>query len=170
MKYSNSSYLSLGLNYFILPTLNKLIIIIINVIIIIIVDITIIQFMFIIIIQYYHSNVIITIIIDIIIIQLQAILNVSGNIARRRPTRQSSTGHGGASSRAVDGNKNTQWGGGSCTHTNKQQNPWWRVDLGSVQKVKKVKLTNRGDCCSNRLRNIEIRVGNTDGNPRANPV
>lgn len=97
-------------------------------------------------------------------------MKLSGNVARGRPTRQSSTGFGGASSRGVDGNKNSQWGGGSCTHTNKNNRPWWRVDLGSVQQVKKVQLTNRGDCCSNRLRQIEIKVGNVDGNPNANAL
>ena len=93
-----------------------------------------------------------------------------GNIARGRGTKQSSTGFGGASSRAVDGNRNSHWNGRSCTHTNKQNWPWWRVDLGSAQLVAKVRLTNRGDCCWNRLRSIDIRVGNADNNPRANAV
>ncbi|XP_065051247.1 uncharacterized protein LOC135680930 isoform X2 [Rhopilema esculentum] len=95
---------------------------------------------------------------------------LSGNVARGKPTRQSSTGFGGVSSRAVDGNRNSQWGGGSCTHTNRDSNPWWRVDLGSPKQVKKVQLTNRGDCCGNRLRQIEIRIGNVDGNPNANAL
>ena len=79
-------------------------------------------------------------------------------------------GYGGKASRGVDGNRNSQWGGGSCTHTKKQNKPWWRVDLGSPQNIKKVSLTNRGDCCQNRLRRIQIRVGNVDNNPTANPV
>ena len=93
-----------------------------------------------------------------------------GNVARGRPTRQSSTGFGGSSSRGVDGNRNSQWGGGSCTHTNKDNRPWWRVDLGGVQQVKKVQLTNRADCCWGRLRQVEIKVGNADGNPNANAL
>lgn len=92
---------------------------------------------------------------------------IIGNLARGKNTKQSSTGFGGASSRAVDGNRNGQWRGGSCTHTNKDAKPWWRVDLGSSQKVKKVKLSNRADCCGNRLRNIEIKVGDVDNNPQA---
>ena len=93
-----------------------------------------------------------------------------GNIARGQNTRQSSTGWGGSSSRAVDGNRNSQWGGRSCTHTHRQHNAWWRVDLGADYKVGMVKVTNRGDCCGNRLSNLDIRVGNTDGNPKANAV
>ncbi len=93
-----------------------------------------------------------------------------GNIAKGKATKQSSTGFGGASARAVDGNKNSQWNGKSCTHTNKDKKPWWRVDLRSVQKIYKVRLTNRGDCCWTRLRQIEIRVGNVDNNPNANAM
>ena len=91
-----------------------------------------------------------------------------GNIGRGKNTRQSSTGYGGLSSRAVDGNSNSQWRGRSCTHTNRQRNAWWRVDLGADYKVGMVKLTNRGDCCGNRLSNFDIRVGSVDGNPKAN--
>ena len=93
-----------------------------------------------------------------------------GNIARGRGTRQSSTAYGGSSSRAVDGNRNSRWGGRSCTHTNAQHNAWWRVDLGADYRVGTVKLTNRGDCCGNRLSNFDVRVGNRDGNPKANAL
>ena len=99
-----------------------------------------------------------------------ALLFIVGNIALRKPTLQSSTGFGGVSSRAVDGNANSQWGGSSCTHTNRQRGAWWRVDLGRVWAVGKVKITNRGDCCWGRLRAFEVRVGNTDRNPKANPL
>ena len=92
------------------------------------------------------------------------------NIAHWKSTRQSSTAYGGLSSRAVDGNKNTYWGGSSCTHTSRQFRPWWRVDLQKNYDVSEVKITNRGDCCSNRLREIEIRVGYVDDNPAANAL
>ena len=90
------------------------------------------------------------------------------NIAQGKPTRQSSTAFGGFPSRAVDGDRNTDWGGSSCTHTNQQFGPWWRVDLQKIYDVGEVKITNRGDCCSNRLRQIEVRVGFVDYNPAAN--
>jgi hypothetical protein len=66
------------------------------------------------------------------------------NAARGKPTSQSSKSHGGHSSRAVDGNARTDWGGNSCTHTKTQNNPWWRVDLQKDMKIKKVQVTNRG--------------------------
>ncbi|GMH42282.1 hypothetical protein BSKO_10201 [Bryopsis sp. KO-2023] len=90
-------------------------------------------------------------------------------LSKGRPTFQSTTAWGGPSSRAVDGNLDTNYGGGSCTHTglgsNRRQertdNPWWTVDLGGKRQITKVLVTNRKDCCSERLRNFEIRVGDS---------
>ncbi len=90
---------------------------------------------------------------------------IVGNLARGKPAIQSSTRHGGIASKAVDGNKNMDFHAGSCTHTRIERRPWWRVDLESYYKVKGVRLTNRGDCCSERLRQIEIIVGDVDRDP-----
>ena len=46
---------------------------------------------------------------------------------------------------------------------------WWRVDLGFPQRVFKVSLSNRGDCCWGRLRRVEISVGNTDRSMNSTP-
>lgn len=87
------------------------------------------------------------------------------NLALGRTTFQSSTSSNGASSRAVDGNTNTNYHSNSCTHTGNEDHPWWTVDLGSSKDVCSVVLTNRGDCCSNRLVNFDIFV--TDTRPSA---
>ena len=93
------------------------------------------------------------------------------NLARGMSTLQSSTAYGGLSSRAVDGNSDSiYYRGHTCTCTNYQARPWWRVDLGKVATVASVKITNRGDCCGNRLRNFDILVGNVDRNPDANAL
>ena len=81
------------------------------------------------------------------------------NLAYQKNTNQSSIPNEGVSSRAVDGNSNTNWGGGSCVHTSPEKQPWWRVDLGKVELVNEVYVVNRGDCCGNRLNPFEIRVG-----------
>ena len=60
------------------------------------------------------------------------------NLAKGKPTSQSSTAHGGASSRAVDGNTNSYWGGNSCSHTGYNGAQWWQVDLEKESAVKKV--------------------------------
>ena len=81
------------------------------------------------------------------------------NLAYQKNTNQSSIRNEGVSSRAVDGNSNTNWNGGSCVHTSHEKQPWWRVDLGKVELVNEVYVVNRGDCCGNRLNSFEIRVG-----------
>jgi cysteine-rich repeat protein len=84
------------------------------------------------------------------------------NVARGKATTQSSTAHGGVSSRAVDGGTETYWSGGSCTHTNNEVGPWWRVDVATGTNVSSVKIWNRHEAGS-RINGVQIRVGdNTD--------
>ena len=61
-------------------------------------------------------------------------------MALGKNVHQSSTGHGGVASRAVDGNTNTNWNGGSCSHTGGRENQWWQVDLGEAAVVSKVRI------------------------------
>ncbi|XP_028393972.1 fucolectin-like isoform X2 [Dendronephthya gigantea] len=93
------------------------------------------------------------------------------NLAQNKPVIQTTTGSGGVAERAVDGIRSSNWGQGSCTHTH-TNSPWWRVDLQHVFFIRKLIITNRSDCCPERLSNFEIRIGatlnNTDGN--SNPL
>eukprot|EP00118_Oscarella_pearsei_P028991 m.3415 g.3415 ORF g.3415 m.3415 type:complete len:2425 (+) comp9369_c0_seq1:116-7390(+) len=103
---------------------------------------------------------------EVIAVATCANQRVCSNLALKQPTRQSTTGWSGSSGRAVDGNRNGNYNGGrSCTHTLGQTNPWWYVDLGFQQPVRKITVTNRGDCCHTRLNGFEIWVGddNTSG-------
>jgi hypothetical protein len=43
----------------------------------------------------------------------------------------------------TDGNNGDAYG----VHTNFEENPWVRVDLGEVHRLKKIKIHNRTDCC-----------------------
>ena len=73
---------------------------------------------------------------------------------------QSSTGFGGTVNLAIDGNTNSNYNAGSCTHTKTETNPWWRVNLGAVYEVYRVKIYNRMDNGFHiRLNNFEIRIG-----------
>ncbi|XP_056418941.1 uncharacterized protein LOC130360477 [Hyla sarda] len=68
---------------------------------------------------------------------------------------------------AIDGNLNSNFNHGSCSCTNGQVSPWWRVDLLRPYKVSHIIVTNRGDCCGERLIGAKILVGNSmenDGN------
>ncbi|XP_053567006.1 fucolectin-like [Bombina bombina] len=72
---------------------------------------------------------------------------------------------------AIDGNFDTNLFHGSCMHSNYEYAPWWRVDLLGCYKISKVVITNRGDCCGERLRGAEIIIGNSlanngNNNPR----
>ena len=83
------------------------------------------------------------------------------DLALSQSSTQSSTEHGGASSRAVDGKTSKDYNLGSCTHTKIESNPWWRVDLGSSRPVGEVVIVNR-DCtgaCADLLKGFEIRIG-----------
>lgn len=52
------------------------------------------------------------------------------DLAHKKKTEQSSTAFNGFSSRAVDENYSVLYKDKSCTHTEKEFSPWWRVDLG----------------------------------------
>ena len=77
---------------------------------------------------------------------------------------QSNTSRGGYAYRAVDGNRSGNYEDFSCSHTPTENNPYWSVSFepGSVN-VSAVRITNRQDCCQNRLADFEIRVGDYFG-------
>ncbi|XP_034554608.1 uncharacterized protein LOC117823506 [Notolabrus celidotus] len=92
------------------------------------------------------------------------------NIAKGGKVYQSSLAHHGAPERAVDGNRASQWKDKSCTHTKNDLSPWWRLELEKTYKIHIVTITNRKDCCSDRINGAEIRIGNSiDHNGNANP-
>lgn len=82
------------------------------------------------------------------------------NVALRGKATQSSR-HGDAFSaayNAIDGNRDSTHTHGSCTHTAGQTNPWWRVDLLDVYTISSVIITNRGDCCAERINEAEVHI------------
>ncbi|WP_205303892.1 galactose-binding domain-containing protein, partial [Nonomuraea montanisoli] len=94
----------------------------------------------------------------------QTLRNIDGNLAVTRTATQSSTSHSASAARAVDGDTNGDFGSGSVTHTADnplEANPWWQVDLGSSQPVSTIKLWNRTDCCSSRLRDFYVFASDT---------
>ena len=52
----------------------------------------------------------------------------------------------GTANSAVDGDTNGVWRSGSITHTNTESQPWWEVDLGTVEDISDINLFNRTDC------------------------
>ncbi|XP_067053119.1 uncharacterized protein [Acropora muricata] len=80
------------------------------------------------------------------------------NLAFKKKTEQSSTNNNGFSSRAVDENYSIYFNQKSCTHTKRERNPWWRVDLGREYIVTDVMIVNRHDYFE-RLTNFDVRIG-----------
>lgn len=83
----------------------------------------------------------------------------AANLALNGTASQSSTAHDGAASRAIDGNTNGSFGGGSVTHTSEENNPWWQVDLGEEKRINEVIIYNRTDrCCVSRLTDFSVII------------
>ncbi|XP_013876837.1 uncharacterized protein LOC106526710 [Austrofundulus limnaeus] len=88
------------------------------------------------------------------------------NVALRGKATQSHRYSGGrnvfaAAYNAIDGNRDPIFDHGSCTHTETQLNPWWRVDLIDRYIIDRIIITNRGDCCEERISGAQIRIGNS---------
>ena len=77
---------------------------------------------------------------------------ITYNAALNRPAYQSSVhtnSYGNyPANLANDGNRDTHFvrdGVPTCSHSQRENNPWWAVDLGRPTTVYRVDLTNRGD-------------------------
>jgi len=73
---------------------------------------------------------------------------------------QSSTSNGGDAGRAINGDSDVSWSSGSCTHTRSEAAPWWEVTVPLAQplQITSVKVTNRGDCCAERLNGFDLAI------------
>ncbi|XP_077127588.1 fucolectin-6-like [Ranitomeya variabilis] len=89
------------------------------------------------------------------------------NIARNGEASEIST-FLGLPQNAIDGISDTHFSRGSCTHTKLEKDPWWKLDLKQSYRISNVILTNRMDCCPERLMGAEVRIGNSPDNN--NPV
>ncbi|CAB4023112.1 partial [Paramuricea clavata] len=88
------------------------------------------------------------------------IYDAKRNYALNKPTTASVRDY--ISQRAVDGNSNSNWYGNSCYETLYEPVPhWWRVNFEEEIQVARVVITNRGDCCGDRLSNFGIKIGNS---------
>uniref|UniRef100_A0A667Y696 Si:ch211-215k15.4 n=1 Tax=Myripristis murdjan TaxID=586833 RepID=A0A667Y696_9TELE len=91
------------------------------------------------------------------------------NLALRGRATQSSVYPLGIPINAIDGNRDTNFDRGSCTATQDNFSPWWRLDLLKTHKVVSVSITNR-DILQERINGVEIRIGNSlDNNGNNNP-
>lgn len=87
----------------------------------------------------------------------------AANLALGKPAAQSFTGWGGEPSRANDGNTDGIWDNHSVSHTGKEQDPWWQVDLEQVYQLTTANVWNRAasdQCgattCDQRLKDFYV--------------
>lgn len=80
------------------------------------------------------------------------------NFALTGTATQSSTWGGLDASKAIDGNTGGSYGSSEITHTDLGSQPYWTLDLGSVQNIETINIWNRTDCCANRLSNFHVFV------------
>jgi hypothetical protein len=85
------------------------------------------------------------------------------NIALNKSASQSSVGFAGVAERAIDGNTSPNWNSASMTHTLKEVDPWWQVDLLKSYEIHDVVLFNRYDCCFERMTDAKIELLETAG-------
>ncbi|XP_051755487.1 fucolectin-1-like [Ctenopharyngodon idella] len=97
---------------------------------------------------------------------------LAGNRAVDGAATQSSTSSGSWSAeKAIDSNRGLQQLYTGCSSTLNETNPWWRLDLRDIYRVSEVVVTNRNDCCPERINGAEIRIGNSlENNGNNNPI
>ena len=68
------------------------------------------------------------------------------NVAMLGTARQSTTAFNGPAGLAIDGNTDGEFAvAKSTTHTAQEDNPWWEVDLGKEQEIRRIVVWNRTD-------------------------
>ncbi|XP_041636264.1 fucolectin-4-like [Cheilinus undulatus] len=63
-----------------------------------------------------------------------------------------------AANNAIDGNRNSNFYAGSCASSILQTAPWWKVDLLESYTISQIVIVNRGDCCGERINDLEVYV------------
>ncbi|XP_033635941.1 fucolectin-like [Asterias rubens] len=90
-------------------------------------------------------------------------LPLQGKPSSQSSTAKSSRGPLLSASLALDGKPSlTRFFDHSCTHTDTERDPWWKVDLQSTHCLGEITLINRGDCCGERLDDAAVRAGTND--------
>ena len=86
------------------------------------------------------------------------------NVALSGTATQSSTYlPGGEAEHSIDGNTDPEYIHNSCSHSDFQANPWWRLELPGAYLVSEIQVTNR-NIGRWRLNGVEILIGNSLAN------
>ncbi|XP_059356882.1 fucolectin-5-like [Carassius carassius] len=92
------------------------------------------------------------------------------NLALKGTAVQSSTYYTWGAANAIDGIRYAPGLASSCSHTERELNPWWRLDLLNSYSISSVTVTNRADGWLDETTGVEIRIGNSlENNGNNNP-
>jgi hypothetical protein len=81
------------------------------------------------------------------------------NVALKGKATQSSVDYNGPAKLAIDGNTNGDHSKGSVTHTKKEKNPWWLVELTAPIAIDRIVVWNRTDTeVGNRLDGFRVSI------------
>ncbi len=80
------------------------------------------------------------------------------NLALGKPVTQSTNQFGKTGAEAVDGNTSGDWGEGSVSCTDHENQPSWTVDLEDVYQIFDIHVYNRTDCCNERLTDFDVKI------------
>ncbi|XP_046371574.2 uncharacterized protein LOC124145724 [Haliotis rufescens] len=79
------------------------------------------------------------------------------NLALTRPSSASSSYSTNGAQAGNDGNTDGSFPSGSCfASADRDSDPWWQVDLQATFMVKRIEITNRQDCCAERIHHISL--------------
>uniref|UniRef100_A0A8C5PUG8 Fucolectin tachylectin-4 pentraxin-1 domain-containing protein n=1 Tax=Leptobrachium leishanense TaxID=445787 RepID=A0A8C5PUG8_9ANUR len=62
---------------------------------------------------------------------------------------------------AIDGNDDNLFSQRSCMHTSKDDHPWWKMEMEESERIGTIVITNRKDCCRDRLKGAIVYVGDS---------
>ena len=92
-----------------------------------------------------------------------ASLSSESNLCLHKQTKQSSLSKWSVendSQGGVNGDKNGKF----SFHTDFELNPWWQVDLDDTYNLTEIRIYNRTDYCSDRIRTLSILVSKDEEN------
>lgn len=88
------------------------------------------------------------------------VIGVEGEkpLHREGEATQSSTVQEAQAARAIDGNAETAFDKGSVSQTDKQDYPWWQVDLKSMQPIAQIRVHARADDVGAHLVGVIVEI------------
>jgi len=89
---------------------------------------------------------------------MNAALESDRLLAIAGPLSQSTTGFNGDASKATDGNTDGNWSAGTISHTGLYKDPWWQADIGESVSIRTIRIWNRVDGYSDRLKGFWVFV------------